>query len=919
MAIDIELAGLKSAGTYRFERDLSTISSDIATNSYSNLRLIVGFSKKGPFNSVQLITSTSQFIKLYGNIDRSLENRGSYFHRSALVALSAGPILCLNLLTPNLEKDQIMHRSISTNIMDSNKNICTIPYQTVYNTDKFWALSSESYLDSVHTFDNEVTTNENNILNFTNVSNKPISVIVKKASAKNTVGYEITLNEWFGKENVPEYLNGTSFVSDYMVEVYVVGGDFGPELFETTKPSTSANGDDVQTKIYTDECSEVYDSSENLNPYKRFASDITYHEYFDKYGFKADKLNKFLSLPSVNVIANYVGSLLPNFTNKLNQNIWIEDMINKDTLITGLLCTEDISMIESAVIDEQSGFVNEKIDLIGHNLRMIDDIYSINFLSYGLTQDRIEEIQGSNSDNDILTYIGDISIHQKGSNLFIDLFIDNKGNALDTDATNEIIMSMEDFKSDENGNKNIKVGDMLLSYITKSVDTNNKNKEVFSRLTRVVEIKSLYKQAYELDENGNIKTDNDGNAIVKIDENGKTIYSKDNDHIRVICSDDVKVSYETTNGKEDHTKPYVTKYTSIDNICDRYHWTFLKGFKVSEESMPNGTNERQNEILNMISEYNENSNLYKALIDRDYVQWRYLVDTFGYGIESECKKVYSLLCKGRQSGLALVNAPSMKDFKKSVEPNPTFVDKFGSVKSEYIANGGNLDNAPLNLFSLPKEENGASWAAYFYPYLKISDLATVKIVPPAAYVSNLYMAKYTSSKPWSIVAGPKRGVISGNQVVGLECSLIHADREYLEPMGINPIVWENGVGVEIFANKTAKQSPVSALSSIHAREACIYIQDNVEAILKKYNWEANTARNREEIKTLVDTFLSNMKQGDGLYDFKTVMDTTNNTSEVIDRNIGVIDIYVEIVRGLEILAQRLTVLKTGSIESGNFE
>jgi phage tail sheath protein FI len=138
-------------------------------------------------------------------------------------------------------------------------------------------------------------------------------------------------------------------------------------------------------------------------------------------------------------------------------------------------------------------------------------------------------------------------------------------------------------------------------------------------------------------------------------------------------------------------------------------------------------------------------------------------------------------------------------------------------------------------------------------------------------------------------------------------------------MGINPIVWENGVGVEIFANKTAKQNPVSALSSIHAREICIYIQDNVESILKKYNWESNTARNRDEIKTLVDTFLSNVKQGDGVYEFKTVMDTTNNTIEVIDKNMGIIDIYIEVVRGLEILAQRLTVLKTGSIKSKNFE
>ena len=880
MAIDVELAGLKAAGTYRFERDLSTLSSDVATEAYSNLRLIVGFSKKGPFNSVQLITSSSQFIKLYGNIDRSLEKRGSYFHRSALVALSAGPILCLNLLTLDPERDQVMHRSISTNIKKSNRNICTLPYQTVYNTDKFWFLSSESYLDSVRNLDSEVTST-NNILNFTNVSNKPISVIVKKANAKNTKGYDITLNEWYGAENVPEYLNGSSLVSDYMIEVYVIGGDFGPALKKNEKASTSSGGDDIsKTSVYTDECMSVYaDETGAINPYKRFASDITYQEYFDRYGFKADKLNKFLALPSVNVIATYVGSLIPNFTNKLNQNIWIEDMINNDTLLTGLFCTEDIDMIENADIDEDSGFVNESIDIIGHNFHLIDDAYSANFLSYGFSQSRIEELDDANSDNNSLTYIGEIKVHDKSSRWFIN----ENGVPLNLDAKNEIIMKKSDFD-----HKLIKVGDMLLSYVNDNVLDIDDDK-IFSRLTRVVEIKPLYLY--------------DGEDVV----NNKDKYSKDNSHVRVICSDIVRVD----------EGGYASKYTTVDNIADRYHWTFLKGFKVSEDAMPNGTNERQNKILDMISENNEHSNLYKTLIDRDYIQWRYLIDTFGHGIENECKKVYSLLCKGRQAGLAIINAPSMKDFKRSIEPS--FIDDFGAVKSEYIANGGNLDKAPTNLFSLPKEENGASWAAYFYPYLKISDLAAVKTVPPAAYVSNLFMAKYTASNPWSIVAGPKRGVISGNQVIGVEGTLIHDDRQYLEPMGINPIVWENGVGVEIFANKTAKQTPVSALSSIHAREVCIYIQDTVESILKKYNWEANTARNREEIKTLVDTFLANMKQGDGLYDFKTVMDTTNNTTEIIDRNMGVIDIYVEIVRGLEILAQRLTVLKTGAIESGDFE
>ena len=896
MAIDIELSGLKAAGTYRFERDLSTLSSNVANESYSNLRLIVGFSKKGPFNSVQLITSSSQFIKMYGNIDRSLEKRGSYFHRSALVALSAGPILCLNLLPLDPDNDLIMHRSISTNIKKSNKNICNIPYKCVYNTDKFWYLSSESYLDGVHIYDNAVTQNEdtNNVLNFTNVGDKPISILVKKASEKNTKGYELTLNNWFGAENVPEYLNGTSFVSDYMVEVYVISGDFGPKLYETN-PKTI---DDVIYNTYSQ-----YDTEED-NPYKRFASDITYQEYFDKYGFKSEKLNKFLGLPSVNVIATYVGSLLPNFTNKLNQNIWIEDMINNDTMTTGLLCSVDIDMIESAEIDVNSGFVDEKIDVIGHNFYLYDaynTIKDLNYLSYAISEDRYLKFDGTDSDsdleNDALSFICDISAHGKFTEKY---FITENGVPLDLDADNEVLINIKDFQ-----NKKIKVGDFILSYIkentnidiTSSIDISS----LFSRLTRVIEIKPIFKESDEVGE-----------------ENKYII--KDKEHVRVVCSDKILLNYSEEDKEQKY--PFICKYTTIDNICDRFHWTYLKGFRVREESMPGGEtdqekNNRQNKILNMISELNDSSNLYKALIDRDCVQWRYLVDTFGLGIESECKKVYSLLCKGRQSALALVNMPSMKDFKRSIDPS--FVDKYGGVKSEYIANGGDLSKAPANLFSLPKEENGASWAAYFYPYLKISDLAAIKTVPPAAYVSNLYVSKYNNFKPWSIVAGPKRGVISGNQIIGVEGVLTHDDRMYLEPVGINSIVWENGVGVEIFANKTAKQTPVSALSSIHAREACIYIQDTVEAILKNYNWEQNTARNREEIKTLVDTFLANMKQGDGIYAFKTVMDTTNNTTEVIDRNMGVIDIYVEVVRGLEILAQRLTVLKTGSIESGNFE
>ena len=89
--------------------------------------------------------------------------------------------------------------------------------------------------------------------------------------------------------------------------------------------------------------------------------------------------------------------------------------------------------------------------------------------------------------------------------------------------------------------------------------------------------------------------------------------------------------------------------------------------------------------------------------------------------------------------------------------------------------------------------------------------------------------------------------------------------------------------------------------------------------MRNYLFESNTAQTRLEIKTLVDNFLDIVKSNFGVYDYHTVMDTSNNTNEVIDKNMGVIAVYLEPVRAMEILVQQLTILKTGAIESGTFE
>lgn len=1016
MALDAELINLKSAGTYRFERDKSEISNEVAT--ISNLRLVAGFSKTGPFNTVKLVTSTAQFIKLYGNIDRSLEKKGSFFHRSALVALSTGPILCLNLLNLDPDRDQVVEKTFSVSSGDVNRLSVTLPLQSLYNTDKFWFTSEEAYLDAVEKclgesnvagVNNSSTPSENEpgrilkddagdtsvdwasgILHISNVGKKPVSVLIKKASDYSSKGFQLTLNEWYGEGNVPEYLNGTSYVSDYLVEVYVVGGDFGPAL--TGTPFTSSldlDEDSMEGEGETLTMYNIYkDETDTELPYKRFASDIVYQSYYDENGFirgvNDSNLVKFLNLPSVDLRAKYVGSLIPNFTDKLGRNIWIQKLINDDSDTIGLVCAENINLLEDVDLDHD--FVDEKIDLIGHNVwnnvlkNMKEDgtftvpDMSFDYLGYKFKYTDVpQEVKVYGMDSDVTAYTiyrstpeangdnteipsdhpyawvnvdneddvvyADSSYLKVGAKVYREKkeeennpevyatqssnldsaesdaeqlydefvvaeivkdvkplvtefkFMDNKNKFLDTDNKNAYVPRDNEVILDKYAD--VVVGDYLVSDFY-----NDDEGKKHSRLTRVVEVRNIYNDDAQKDP-----------------VSGKVVKPASKVGILVICADKIDKSLFNTENNS------VIKVTSIDKIADHFQWTCLNGFQVSKEAMPDGTNERQNEILDMLREYPEypstRSNLFSALIDRDYVQWRYLVDTFGLGIEEECKKVYTMLCQARKSAFAIVNCPSQLDFKKSHDP--WFTNKSGGVEVEYIAKGGDLSRNPSFLFTLPKIENGASWGAYYYPYLRITDLSAPKSVPPAAYVSNLFIQKYNRGFAWSIVAGQKRGVISGNQVVGVEATLVHENRDWLEPMGINAIIWEQGVGVEVYGNKTAKQTPVSALSSVHVREAAIYIQDSVETILRRYVFEFNTAQTRMEIKTLVDEFLENMKNNGGLYDYRTVMDTTNNTPEVIDRNMGVIDIYVEIVRGLEIIAQRLTILRTGAIAAGGFD
>ena len=87
------------------------------------INLVVGFSKKGKVNSPVLITSKQQFISIFGDIDRNLEKKGSYFHRTVLNIISKGPVWALNILDTDDTLDLIDVKDISVTSGDTNSNI----------------------------------------------------------------------------------------------------------------------------------------------------------------------------------------------------------------------------------------------------------------------------------------------------------------------------------------------------------------------------------------------------------------------------------------------------------------------------------------------------------------------------------------------------------------------------------------------------------------------------------------------------------------------------------------------------------------------------------------------------------------------------------------------------------------------------
>ena len=205
----------------------------------------------------------------------------------------------------------------------------------------------------------------------------------------------------------------------------------------------------------------------------------------------------------------------------------------------------------------------------------------------------------------------------------------------------------------------------------------------------------------------------------------------------------------------------------------------------------------------------------------------------------------------------------------------------------------------------------SSYAATYWPWLQMIDPDTARTiwVPASTLIPGVFAYTDASSDPWFAPAGLTRGGLG--QVVKAERKLTSGNRDTLYEANINPIATFPQSGVVVFGQKTL-QKKSTALDRVNVRRLLIALKSYISQVADNLVFEQNTIATRNNFLTQVNPYLESVQQRQGLYAFKVVMDDSNNTPDVIDRNELVGQIYLQPTKTAEFIVLDFNVLPTGA-------
>ena len=383
MALPNYLAKIKSAGVYRYVFDKS----DIPEAQRDSIRLVVGYSERGPFNTPVYINDSNDFIRTFGNISRRMERKGIFFHRMALQALQAGPIVCLNLKPFNavsgqeevadiyafnasdvkmVEQDYKVDSKPETTIKVPKQNMHAVQAKAlvaategskatqdhpsgltaIYNTNRFWRVDAERIHDITPVAETSFADSsaEDYIrIVHTGSEEDSCTVFIRPTVPSN---WNVKISDWYSAEvadEMPPYMEPIKdhYLNEYFVEIYVFRGNL------TKKDLFNANGT----------LGSYRNPDKGWQPFCVEASDaiFTNPEYKDAYGEYADVLDAMADVTTSNFVNRYVGICFPSFKDANGNFIDIASVFNRDYQEHKMLLGMNETLLDAAYDEDVNG------------------------------------------------------------------------------------------------------------------------------------------------------------------------------------------------------------------------------------------------------------------------------------------------------------------------------------------------------------------------------------------------------------------------------------------------------------------------------------------------------------------------------------------------------------------------------------
>lgn len=909
-------------------------------------RLIIGSSRKGPMNTVVQINNPKNASKVYGDIDTKLEGKGSFFQRSILTSLKEGPVFALNIV-PVTDSNTANFVTFNTEFSAANTpstlNAFSQPISSFFNTQRFWFADE----DALNTVKNAELTgaNKTKVFSLANLGKRSITTFVHLTKVN---GYDLTVKEYYSRfgnnTDVPAFLNVDDFVSDYFVEVIVIEGDWSNNIRLAQDPiyaqyfgPTGLKEAQINNFLNLREVNIVVRATGSLIP-----------DFRDQSGLNAS-IDKIIN--STYATTELLASLDTDSIDEmdLTADAYIDTDVTTQRIDTvGYGITELAQYADDIVDDTINGASPNAAPLAG-----LIDIIGLRKPTIG-TFNFKTQTSGAGAGVNFVTTGGTpfIKAYLNSSiyNAFKNGFVAS-GDAV-AGASNGYL-KYEDGFSD-----NISSVDVPYVKVTGYSDSDltalvsivglEATGSISASATKYIHTSTIgnsFSQAFSLTNaafftsytftapnvltlvlNDSITDPNKAllDAYIKVNQYLGALSTGEgrNRLVKIISVASSKSGPTTTyvvttmspsdpnNRGINTTGNSITAYIGTKNFISNVRGIFLPAFIMTADLLPDGSDARQDEILQFMF---SQTNIAKALADKQSVDFRYIVDSYQGQITSSSKFYLAATAALHGQAFVIANAPSMKQFGKSVDPS--FVDATTKlISAQYIAQGGNLDLNPSTTFGFATgDTNGvpnSSYIGYFAPNLMINDGGRLKSVPPAAYVGNAFMRKFSSGNTFSIVAG-KKGLINDNEVDSLEYSFTDADRDILEPVGYNVIIKRRGFGNLIMNNSTGFQRINSALNNIHVREALITIERDVNTILFNFLFDFNDEITQLRVRTIVENYMDSVQQARGVNSYTVTFNSTNNTPDVISANTGIIDIAVDFPRGIQKFINRITITRVG--------